>query len=239
MWQCGQIAETMSRSSDCSTAQSALALGSGLVRPFWFTMRRQPGGGRALAQLEVAPVGGQVDRGVGVPVGVDDGHGLVPAPDQGVAGEVVGLAQRGRPVSAGGRRGRGEGRGVLARSPERAGRRPRTRPSPAAAPGRPGARWPTRAGRGGGAAGGVGPAGGGRHRRRGRRGRNCHGASGGNGEREKGRDEPLVPDNPHEILRSARSPRPDCRHRSGYRDGFGSSKPIAAPLRLAKKFSKA
>ena len=154
MWQCGQIAETMSRSSDCSTAQSALALGSGLVRPFWFTMRRQPGRGRALAQLEVAPVGGQVDSGVGVPVGVDDGHGLVPAPDQGVAGQVVGLAQRGRPEPAGGRRGRGEGRGVLARSPGElvdglalGPARPGRRADPALA----GRRGP---GRGGGAAGG-------------------------------------------------------------------------------------
>src|SRR5258708_17510851 len=42
MWHFGQIAETMSRSSDSSVAQSAFAAGSGLVCPNWFTILRQP-----------------------------------------------------------------------------------------------------------------------------------------------------------------------------------------------------
>ncbi len=42
MRQCGQIAETMSRSSDSSMPQNLSLLGSGPGRPDWFTMRRQP-----------------------------------------------------------------------------------------------------------------------------------------------------------------------------------------------------
>ena len=42
MLQFGQIADTMSRSSDSSPAQPASLAGNGLVAPFWFTIRRQP-----------------------------------------------------------------------------------------------------------------------------------------------------------------------------------------------------
>src|SRR5262245_41725259 len=42
MWHLGQIAETMSRSSEISPAQPAFALGSGPFLPFWLTMRRHP-----------------------------------------------------------------------------------------------------------------------------------------------------------------------------------------------------
>jgi hypothetical protein len=42
-WQCGQIAETMSRSRDSSVAQPVLpaACGSGLAAPSWFTLVKQ------------------------------------------------------------------------------------------------------------------------------------------------------------------------------------------------------
>ncbi len=42
MWHSGQIAETMSRSSDSSSAQPGLARGSGLLLPCSLRMRRQP-----------------------------------------------------------------------------------------------------------------------------------------------------------------------------------------------------
>ena len=42
MWQFGQIAETMSTSSEISPAQPVSAVGSGLVAPFWLTFRKQP-----------------------------------------------------------------------------------------------------------------------------------------------------------------------------------------------------
>ena len=42
MWQFGQIAETMSTSSEISPAQPASAAGSGLACPFWLTLRKQP-----------------------------------------------------------------------------------------------------------------------------------------------------------------------------------------------------
>src|SRR5689334_21332012 len=42
MWQFGQIAETMSISSEISSAQPVLLLGSGDVAPFWLTLRKQP-----------------------------------------------------------------------------------------------------------------------------------------------------------------------------------------------------
>ncbi len=42
MWQPGQIAETMSRSSEISPAQPASAEGSGAAWPFWLTFRKQP-----------------------------------------------------------------------------------------------------------------------------------------------------------------------------------------------------
>ncbi len=44
MWQFGQIADTMSTSSDSSTSQPVLpaADGSGLAAPFWFTTEKQP-----------------------------------------------------------------------------------------------------------------------------------------------------------------------------------------------------
>jgi hypothetical protein len=42
MWHCGQIAETMSTSSEISSAQPVLPAGSGLAAPFWFTLRKQP-----------------------------------------------------------------------------------------------------------------------------------------------------------------------------------------------------
>ena len=42
MWQFGQIAETISRSSMISDDQPAFAAGSGLVAPFWLTFLKQP-----------------------------------------------------------------------------------------------------------------------------------------------------------------------------------------------------
>src|SRR5689334_7856786 len=42
MWQLGQTAETMSRSSEISPAHPASGLGSGLVAPFWLTFLKQP-----------------------------------------------------------------------------------------------------------------------------------------------------------------------------------------------------
>src|SRR5579859_439081 len=42
MWHLGQIAETMSRSSDSSTPQRRFVGGSGPFLPFWLSMRRQP-----------------------------------------------------------------------------------------------------------------------------------------------------------------------------------------------------
>jgi hypothetical protein len=42
MWQVGQMAETMSTSSEISPAQPVLVGGSGLVAPFWFTFEKQP-----------------------------------------------------------------------------------------------------------------------------------------------------------------------------------------------------
>ena len=44
MWQSGQIADTMSMSSDSSTSHPVLpaAAGSGLAAPFWLTFEKQP-----------------------------------------------------------------------------------------------------------------------------------------------------------------------------------------------------
>src|SRR5215475_173917 len=42
MWQLGQIAETMSRSSDSSPAHPELFGGNGVGAPFWFSICRQP-----------------------------------------------------------------------------------------------------------------------------------------------------------------------------------------------------
>src|SRR5580692_3895116 len=42
MWQCGQFAETMSTSSDCSASQPSFTPGSGDGCPDWFTTRMQP-----------------------------------------------------------------------------------------------------------------------------------------------------------------------------------------------------
>ena len=41
MWQFGQVAETMSRSSEISCDQLAFAAG-GVVPPVWFTFLKQP-----------------------------------------------------------------------------------------------------------------------------------------------------------------------------------------------------
>src|SRR4029453_14166135 len=41
MWQLGQVADTMSRSSEISSAQLAFLRGK-LVPPFWSTLRKQP-----------------------------------------------------------------------------------------------------------------------------------------------------------------------------------------------------
>src|SRR5262249_54851380 len=42
MWQLGQMAETMSTSSEISPAQPVSVAGSGLAAPFWFTLLKQP-----------------------------------------------------------------------------------------------------------------------------------------------------------------------------------------------------
>src|SRR5258705_9404061 len=42
MWQLGQIAETMSTSSEISPAQPVSGAGSGLAAPFWLTFLKQP-----------------------------------------------------------------------------------------------------------------------------------------------------------------------------------------------------
>ena len=42
MWQFGQTAETMSRSSEISPAQPVLAAGSEVVEPVWLTFLKQP-----------------------------------------------------------------------------------------------------------------------------------------------------------------------------------------------------
>ena len=42
MLQLGQIAETMSRSSEISPAQPVSPVGSGLVAPVWFSFWKQP-----------------------------------------------------------------------------------------------------------------------------------------------------------------------------------------------------
>src|SRR6478672_576775 len=42
MWQFGQIAEAMSRSSEISWAQPVSTAGSGDAPPFWLTLRKQP-----------------------------------------------------------------------------------------------------------------------------------------------------------------------------------------------------
>jgi hypothetical protein len=42
MWQLGQTADTMSRSSEISPAQPLSGAGIGPVVPFWFTFRKQP-----------------------------------------------------------------------------------------------------------------------------------------------------------------------------------------------------
>src|SRR5262249_22448936 len=42
MWQFGQTAEAMSRSSEISSAHPASTAGSGEAAPFWFTFRKHP-----------------------------------------------------------------------------------------------------------------------------------------------------------------------------------------------------
>src|SRR5215831_16599286 len=42
MWQFGQMAEAMSRSSEISSAHPASTDGSGEAAPFWFTFRKHP-----------------------------------------------------------------------------------------------------------------------------------------------------------------------------------------------------